>query len=298
MLAILNVIWTPVNYFVRIASNEGMSAIAIAFCRWGTLAVILHLLLRLPAVRKITRAKWPTRSQGIQALCIGLFLLGPAHAFYYLALTGGTSTVVGTVLNTTSPIWTALLAFAFLRERAEPKRIVAMTIGFVGAWIVVIGFQLPNLHQGSTSGNLLYLLGTVCETLGGVLATRLVVKSSGITVLALEILGAAISLGLTALTVMPFSLGHAGLASLGALSYLILMSGLVCFGVWYVFLEKAPLSLMVISILLQSPLSAVLGYFALGEKITSDLVMGSVLILIALLVAASEKGTGAGRATA
>jgi drug/metabolite transporter (DMT)-like permease len=74
-----------------------------------------------------------------------------------------------------------------------------------------------------------------------------------------------------------------------AVAYLIFLPGLVCFSVWYRLVETTPLSLMVLTILLQPPLSALIGWWALREKITLPLIVGTSVIIVALIVGSVER---------
>lgn len=274
---------------IRTATNGGFSPAAIALFRWGSLGLLLFTALQLPAFRKMTRAQWPTRADAGRAMLIGLLFFGPSHLVYYAALTR-TSTVEGTVLGTTAPVWTALMAFLVLRERVKGRRALAIGVGFAGAWVVSIGFAVPELQAGHTSGNLLYLVGVLAESAAGVYSAAIVRRSSGITTLAFQVLGAVVTLMLVPLLlpgVFAFSVGTS-LASVGAVAYLIFLPGLFCFSVWYMLVERTPLSLMVLSILLQPPLSALLAHFVLHEPLTPPIVLGGVLILSALVIGATE----------
>lgn len=277
---------------VRLARDAGTSPAGIALVRWTTLGALLLGALQVPAFRRLTRARWPSRKECLQAMAIGAVLWAPSHLMYYTAL-GRTSTLEGSVLNTTAPVWTTSLAFVLLGERAVRQRVIALVIGLVGAWLVSVGLSMPRLSSGHTSGNLLYLAGVVSESLAGVLAARLVLRSSGITVLTLQILGAVATycLGPVLLPrVLPFTVSFSG-ASLGAIVYLVLMSGLVAFGGWYMLVERAPMSLMVLSLMIQPPLAALLAWAVLGETITPAIAAGSGLILAALFLAAAERAS-------
>ena len=279
------------NFAVKVATSGGLSPGAIGLFRWGTFAVVLLLVLRLQWFQRLTRAQWPSPRDAAWAVLAGMLLFAPAHLAYYLALTR-TSTIEGTVLNTTSPVWTALLAFLFLRERVAGRRGVAIAVGFIGAWIVSVGFSVPQMRAGNTAGNLLYLAGVLAESGVAVLSASLIRRSSGITVLALQIVGASVTLGLAPILLgdaLPFQAGHVAPSAVAAVAYLILFPGLICFTVWYMLVEKTPLSLMVLSILLQPPLSALVGWLVLKEPLTTQLAAGTAFVLTALLLGATEE---------
>jgi drug/metabolite transporter (DMT)-like permease len=268
-----------------------MSAGAIALCRWTTLAVILNLLLRNQKFRNTVKAKTPSRPDGLKAILVGIFLFAPAHVLYYSAL-GKTSTVVGAVLNATAPSWTALFALIFLSERFPLSRWIALFAGSIGAYIVAVGLTVPSFRAADTQSNLLYLLGTMLECLGSVFAMRLVRRSSGLTILAGQISGGVLTFALAPLLlgdklpiVFPSVWSWPAFASV---SYLVLISGLLCFGVWYTIAERAPLSFMVVTILVQPIASTLLGILVKHEPFTIETALGSGLILVALLIASHE----------
>lgn len=293
ILAGLNVLWTPVNVAVRIATAHGMSPTGVALARWLSVALALHLLLRFPAFAAFSRYRPPTREDRVRSLLIGAFLFAPAHALYYFGLTRGASTVGGTVLNATAPLWIGAMAFLFLGERATPRRLIAIALGFAGAWVVVFGFGRPSF--GGAGGTLFYLLGVLCESVASVLGARIVRRSSGIGFLSWEVAGMVPTfLLLPFLThgAMPLAFGAFAWPSLAAIAYLVLLPGLVCFGVWYATVERVPLSTMVVTILLQPPLSALLAWALTGEAVGLPIAVGTGLIVGALAVVAAADGKG------
>jgi len=276
---------------VRLATTQGFSPLAVALIRWSILACLLFGSLSIPKFRRLTRAKWPSVGDGARAFAVGLALFAPAHLMYYLAL-GKTSTVEGNVLGTSAPLWTALLAFILLRERIGARRWGAIALGIAGAYLVSVGPRLPELARGNTEGNLLYLAGVLSESVASVFAASLVRRASGLTVLAFQVLGAvaAFALGPVLLpAVLPFEVASPTPVALGAVGYLILLPGMLCFSVWYTLVERFPLSLMIVSLLLQPPLAALVAWLTIGEAPTADVAVGTLLILGALVLGATER---------
>jgi len=123
----------------------------------------------------------------------------------------------------------------------------------------------------------------------GVLTAQLVRRSSGIAILRWMVVGAIPTLWLSVLlNPASFSLAHAGWVSVGAIGYLVLIAGLLNFGVWYTTVEKAPLSVMVITLMAQAPLSALLGWYVRHEVLTLASGIGAALIMGALVVGAED----------
>jgi drug/metabolite transporter (DMT)-like permease len=69
---------------------------------------------------------------------------------------------------------------------------------------------------------------------------------------------------------------------------MVIGAGILAFGSWYVLAERSPLSLMVVSLALQPPVAALLGYFFLREALTVQTAVGTLFVLVALGLAASE----------
>ncbi len=288
-MVLLNVLWSPVNLAFSVALHE-WSASAIGLVRWGGFAVIIWCLLSQKWFRAKVNAQIPRGKDAVQALAIGAFLFAPGHLCYILAQKY-TSTFEATVLGMSGPIWVAMLAFFLLREEVTSKRWLAIVAGFIGAYIVIMGFRLPHFDAHHTTGNLIYLLGVLLESMGMVAAMRIVLRTSGIGTLAWQAAG----MGVAFLT-MPF-FGYAGAIVFGgfsastliAVGYLMLIASLICFSVWYMVAEKVPVSWLVITVGLQVPLSACLGVAFNNEKIEVQLAIGTLVILSAIVLASLDR---------
>jgi drug/metabolite transporter (DMT)-like permease len=292
-LSLLNVLWAPVNLLVKIAIDDGASPTAIARIRWIILAILLSACLTNGKFRALSKAKFPSIQDGLIAVVLGFCFFGPSHVLYYFAITK-TSTFEGNILGTTSPLWVTILSYIFLRERVSRTRALSIGIGFAGAYVVSVGFALPTLSDDHTLGNALYLAATVMEAICGVLIIQIARRSSGITALWLQVVGAAVALALGPELlpgIFEFRLDSVGLPTIGVLFYLIVICGMFAFGVWYSLAERAPLTLMVITLLIQPPLATLLGVIFLHETPTWNTYFGSALILSALLLGVRSGST-------
>ena len=79
---------------------------------------------------------------------------------YALQLTTAVNT--GWLIGLT-PIWSAILAAVHLRERFPPRKLLGLTLGFLGAVLVVTRGQLSGdvLGLPATRGDLMILASTV-----------------------------------------------------------------------------------------------------------------------------------------
>lgn len=276
LVALCNIFWAPLNLFVQMATGNGFPPVLLAASRWTIVTLGVAVLIRsrrapLPEVR----GRWI--AFGLGALCFG-----PAHALFYIGLNYTTPTE-GVVLGTTAPIFTSVLVWLILKERLTWQRWMGIALGAAGAYIVLMGFRLPHFESNHILGNGLYTLAVFLECVVGVITAAIVRRSSGIGVLGFQTAGGAASLILIALltgaTVFPAStLAWTGWA------YLVFVGGLFNFSIWYGLVERLPLSLLVLSLLAQPPISAFIEWITLGREPKLETYVGTVLIFAALII--------------
>ncbi|MFN3683862.1 MAG: DMT family transporter [Fimbriimonadaceae bacterium] len=284
----LNLLWAPTLLIAKVAQGT-FTPVGLAAVRWALFAATM-------AVLALARPRWlpltlPSGADRVKSFAIGLCIVSAAHTLYYVGL-GLSSSIETNVLNTLLPVFTAVLAHFLLREYVSARRWGAIALGVAGAYVVVLGFGLPELSEGHTLGNLLYLAGVFCECLGMVLAARIILRSSGLGVLVFESAGvmagtAAFALVLGDPVVRPGA--SPGWGEAVSLVYLAAVAGVFAFGVWYVLVEGAPVSLMMLSCLVQPPVAAWLGWLILRERLLPHTGVGAALIALGLVIAATER---------
>lgn len=295
ILALLNVLWAPTNFMIKVLQSS-MSSSAVVSVRWILFAALMWALFAFPKTRALLRPTLPAKTDRLKAVLIGFFCVALSYNLYSLAVSM-TSTIEANILSSTYPVVMGLFAFLFLHEHVSARRWTAIAIGIVGAYIVSVGFAAPSLSHKHAMGNLLFLCGLVLECAALTMAARIVLRSSGLGALAFESLGAALGT-LAYPMLLP---GVPGLridafppSAFLYMFYLVAIGGVLAFGVWYVLVENAPVSLMMLSTLIQPPIAAALGYLYLGETVTRNTLIGSAAIGLALVVAALD-GSGARR---
>ncbi len=114
--------------FMRLAAPE-LPALIVAFGRVTIAALILLPFAgreRLAAMR----AHWRDYA------FVGFFMAAAPFALFAYAersLTAG----LGSIINATTPLWTALVLAAWVHQAPTPRRIAAIVLGFVGVGIIV-----------------------------------------------------------------------------------------------------------------------------------------------------------------
>nr|MBF0686125.1 DMT family transporter [Pseudomonas sp.] len=125
--------------FMRVAA-PAFGAYALAALRVGIAALLLVPLALVRQGAGELKANW-------KALAImGMFTAAlPFLCFSYAALTLPAG--VSALLNATTPLWAAIIAWVWLRDRLTGWRIAGLAIGFAGA-LVLFGTPLPDSTDG------------------------------------------------------------------------------------------------------------------------------------------------------
>lgn len=289
MLAV-NAVWAGKNFFVIVALQD-MSPTTVGVLRWSGFALLLWIGIATPWFRKVMSVKMPKGRDARTAFAIGLLLFAPAHVGFYTALTRTTS-IEGTVLHTTMPMVTAVLAALILREAVPRTRWFAILVSCLGAAVVAMRLGMAQGLSMDVAGNLLYLGAVIWESLGVVLIARAARQSSAVGALGYQSLGMSSGLLLATLT-LPGDGGwnvQAWTATgIIALAYLIFLASAFCFCTWYTMVRRAPVSILMLVTGIQPLLAILPGWLFLGERVGPSYFVGAAMVLSALVIASREK---------
>ena len=130
-LVLLAALWGGSFLFMRIAAPE-FGALAMVEVRTFTAALFLLALLSHRGKSRQMLAAW----RGIAFVgFVNSAIPFTLFAYAMLAITAG----FGSILNGTSPLFGAVVAFLWLRERLPYARVVGLAIGFGGVALLVLG---------------------------------------------------------------------------------------------------------------------------------------------------------------
>jgi len=146
--------------FMRIAA-PAFGAYALAALRVGIAALLLMPIALVREGAAELRSNW-------KALTImGFFTAAlPFACFSYAALTLPAG--VSALLNSTTPLWAAIIAWIWLRDRLTSWRILGLAIGFAGA-LVLFGTPVPD--SADSKAYLAYLAALAAPLSYGVAAS-------------------------------------------------------------------------------------------------------------------------------
>ena len=229
-LFILAALWGGSFLFIRVGVTD-LGVAPLMALRVGIGAIFLLLMLVL---RGTAREAWSTmRERAWPLLVVGVLnSAAPFCLFAYAELT--LSAGVTSVINATTPLWGALVAFLWLNDRLTRLRVTGLAIGFAG--VLALVWDQMFAHDAASASlspmatalaALAALAATLCYGIAASYTKRHLMGVDSLTV-------AAGTMSAATLVLLPFALFSwpAGAVSLHAWGA-VLGLGIACTGVAY-----------------------------------------------------------------
>ena len=275
-----------------------MLALAVTLVTWASaFAAIRHAVHGFPpgslalirfAIASFTLAALmlPTRRVVLRALPrgdrIGFLVMGfVGIVVYHVALNAGQRTVeagTGSLLINIGPIWTALIATAFLGERLGWRGWAGTALAFAGAAILSIGAAGGVRFEGDVG---LVLLASVAQAVYFVISKRYLARYRPIE-------ATCFMMWLGTLFLLPFApellraLRTASPAEVASAIYLGVVPGALGYITWTYVLSRLPASRASSFLYLVPPLAYLIAWITLHEKPGIEALLGGVPILAGL----------------
>ena len=270
----LAAIWGGSFLLTRIASLDvGPWVAAAARVLIGALCLLPWVIWQgqLPAMRK---ALGPV-------LLVGVFNAGIPFALYSYAVLH-ISTGLSAILNATTPLFGALVAWWWLQDKPPVSKVWGLVIGFAG--VSVLSWQKVSAGSSQAAWAILACLcATLCYGISASFTKKYLQAVPPMATAAGSLLGACLALAVPAVLTWP---DHAPQAASWAA---MLAAGAVCTGLAYVMFFRliartGPSKTLTVTFLI--PVFALLyGSTLLGETITPWMMGGGVVILVGVSLA-------------
>lgn len=284
------------SIFIRFAQQNAPSLVIAAF----RLTFASLILAPLALTRHRAELHSLTRRELLLALLSGIFLA--LHFATWISSLEYTTVASSVVLVSTSPLWVALLAPLFLRERLTRSALIGMTLALIGGVSIALsdsctwqnGLACPSLAEfvkGSAFfGNSLALAGA--WTVAGYLliGRSLRAKMSLVPYIFVVYSMAAVVLIIIMLAAGETPLGYPPLTYVWML-LLALVPQLIGHSTYNWALRYMPAALVAVTTLGEPIGSTILAYFILREAPTWIKICGAVMILTGIYIA-SQKPRG------
>lgn len=280
LLILANVLWAcsyvAAKFVLRDISANMMNALRMII----SAMVLLPLLLALRKELNLTRRDLP---QLALLATVGIVM---AKTLEFEGLAFSTASDVA-LLITSESIFTAVLSWLLLRERFKPLTGFALLLGLVGVYLIVERSLLPNIPPGGGAlrilGDLLVILGLICEAFYTVRGKALLVKHPPLLITSAAIVGSAIVWVPLAGGEVLYSGWHplSVTAWLG-LGWLAIMSTVVAYLAWFKGLEKVDGSAAASTLFVQPLLGTILAIMLLNDQLLPTTIIGGILIVISV----------------
>jgi drug/metabolite transporter (DMT)-like permease len=280
------------SIMIRLAQAENVPSLVISAWRVGLATLVLTPIVFTRYRADLARFD---RKQ------IGLMLLGglllAIHFASWITSLEYTSVIASVVLVTANPLWVALMAPIFLRERLSKVTVGAILVAFVGATLIATaGGAGTAPHQESPMlGNGLAVLGAITVAGYFIIGRRLRATIPTIPYIWMTYGAAAIVL-LAIVLIMGLPL--AGLSSRAYLwmTLLALLPQLIGHSSYAYALGYLSAAYVSLTVLGESIGSTILAAILLHEQPAAPQLFGSALILLAVFVASREETKSSRRA--
>jgi drug/metabolite transporter (DMT)-like permease len=269
---LLAAIWGASFLFTRIAVVE-FGPVPTAALRVTIAAAFLVPILLWRGLGPQLRQNWKA------VLFVGVLNSGIPFACFSFALLSIT-TGLSSILNATVPLFGAVVAWLWLKDRLSATRVLGLAIGFAG--VVMLAWDKASFKpdaSGVASGwaVLACLLATLCYGIAASYTKRFLGGLPALVTATGSQVGATLGLALPALWLWPAQ-------APGAKSWAALLAvGVLCTGVAYILyfrlIERAgPARALAVTFLL--PVFAIFyGMLFLGEQVTSWMLICGVVIV-------------------
>lgn len=279
-LVLLAALWGASFLFMRLGAHE-FGPIPLAAVRVGLASAMLIPLLASRGQLSDLRTHWK-----------GLLLVGALNSaipfalfsFAALSITAGLSSIV----NATTPLWTAIVAFVWLRQGLTPWRVLGLVIGFAGvaflAWDKA-SFKPGADHSGQAGlwAVLACATATFCYGVAANATKRYLAGVSALTVATGSQFTAALLLALPAAWLWPAAM-PGGVAWGSALALAALCTALAYILYFRLMGRVGPTNAVSVTFLI--PLFAILwGAIFLHEAVTAQMVAGGAIVLVGIALA-------------
>lgn len=274
----LGAIWGASFLFMRLGAVE-FGAVALVFLRVAGAAMLLLPLLALQGQWPALRAHWrPIALVGVVNSALPFLCFAVAAYVLSAGLMG--------VFNATAPIWTALIAWAWLGERPAALRSLGLALGLAGA--IGLAWSRAEVKAGIAGvtpavGIAACIAATVLYGIGANYSRRRLAGVPPMATAAGSQLSATLVLAVPAWWAWPAAAPTAAAwGSAAALS-------LVCTGLAYILYFRliahtGATNAMTVTFLIP-PFAMAWGWFVLGERPAPDMLAGAAVILVGTALA-------------
>ncbi len=254
----------------------------LRFLGASALLVLLLLRVRPPGQRMPPKSAWP------QLLVLSFVVVPVSQGFFQTGLALSTAAHAA-LLYSLTPLFVMLLAQALRRELPGVRTALGTLIALAGTLYVLVWRGL-DLSRGPLFGDLLLLAAVIAWALFTAEGRPLVSVHGPLPVIAWTLIAGTamyLPLGIASLAApgAVHRIAHASRAAWLGVGYLILVTSVIAYLLWYWALAHLPAARVAVFTNLQPLATAVLAHFFLGEHVTPQFVGGALMVIFGVVLA-------------
>lgn len=285
-LAVIYVVWGSTYMAIRIVVREVPPMAAAAF-RFLVAGIVMAGI----AAVADRRHGWPSRRQLADYALVGVLLLAVGNGLVMWSEKRIPSSIAALIVASV-PVWLTLFdGFRATGQRWSVRVWTGTLIGLLG--VVLVARPEGSIDPGHWSSIFALQAATLAWTAGTLYAQSVPRRLPLFTAAAIEMLAGALALTVLS-TVMGEDASRLVSASRDAwlgLSYLVVFGSLVGFTAFAYCINELPASTVGTYAYVNPVVAVFLGAMFLDERVTSGLIAGGALILVAVLFATMNRRT-------
>ena len=265
---LLAAIWGSSFLFTRIAAVE-FGVMPTAFLR-----VLLAALFLMPFL--LWSGHWPAfKKRAGPIMFVGMLNSGIPFALYAYAVMSIT-TGLSAILNATVPLFGAIVAWLWLKDKPTNSSIMGLVIGFIGVALLA-GDQASFKPGGSGWAILACLVATTCYAISASYTRKYLMGVPPMATSTGSMIGAALGLSVPALLSWPSSVPS--LQAWGSVLFVAILCTGVAYVLYFRLIEAAGPS-KTLTVTFMIPVFAIVyGVLFLGEELTLWMIVCACVII-------------------
>lgn len=274
--------WSFSFPLIKIVLDDGFPPITLAAIRAIVFIPILIFLLFKHGKNIITL----TRDDWLIYLSIGLFTIIIPGILQNVGMKYTTASI-SSIIQTSGPIFTIILAIIILKESSDIKKIIGSICALIGTILLVISSDKNiNLLDMTVYGNFLILLSGISYAISSIITKRSLERKNPIQILGFSSLVGFIVLSIISSFERPLNIIiNVSIETWFAIFLLVIFPSFIATLLWYEAMMNEEISRLVIFVYLMPVFAVIFSYILIGEIISIQTILFAALIIFGVALA-------------
>jgi drug/metabolite transporter (DMT)-like permease len=283
-LLVVYIVWGSTYLGIRVVVKEAPPFLGMG-SRFFTAGILLAAVL---AFRSGIGRLRVTRQELLGCAAVGLMLPVLGNGLVSVGENKGAPSGVTALLIASAPLMIAIFRFAS-GDRPKAMSVVGLLLGFVGlTYLVLVGRHAGGDDRVPIGAALIVLFASTCWAFGSWVQPHLTLPKDAFVMTVHEMwTGGAIMLVVGPLTGERIDFSSYTANTYLAWSYLVVFGSMVAFSAYVWLLANAPISLVATYAYVNPVVAVALGALILDEPITSAVLVGGAVIVVAVAIVIS-----------